>query len=64
MGLLPFTLKHKLTAAKFWQAVDRLDRDLSNLRSEYHYCFWCGTQYDDAKDLLDNCLGITEDTHD
>ena len=46
------------------QAQDRLTLMLDYLRREYAYCFWCGTQYEDAEDMENNCPGPDEDAHD
>ncbi|GAA5959225.1 hypothetical protein JCM3765_005113 [Sporobolomyces pararoseus] len=49
-----------------WFAMDvstRLALTLSYLRHHYHYCFYCGCQYDDAKDLEENCPGTEEEDH-
>ncbi|ESK97418.1 g-patch domain [Moniliophthora roreri MCA 2997] len=46
------------------QARDRLALVLSYLRDDYAYCFWCGTQYDNQDDLLNQCPGPDEDAHD
>lgn len=43
---------------------DRLKLLLDYLREKYSYCFWCGTQYEDAIDLEQNCPGLEEDDHD
>lgn len=43
---------------------DRLKLLLDYLRGKYSYCFWCGTQYEDAIDLEQNCPGPEEDDHD
>ncbi|KAJ8595345.1 hypothetical protein M405DRAFT_371719 [Rhizopogon salebrosus TDB-379] len=43
---------------------DRLKLLLDYLREKYSYCFWCGTQYEDAGDLAQNCPGPEEDDHD
>ncbi|KAK8746240.1 hypothetical protein OTU49_017318 [Cherax quadricarinatus] len=34
------------------------------LRSTYCYCIWCGTVYDDERDLKQNCPGVTRADHD
>ncbi|KAK7065282.1 G patch domain-containing protein 11 [Halocaridina rubra] len=34
------------------------------LRSTYVYCLWCGTVYDDERDLKLNCPGPTREDHD
>ncbi|GAA5937541.1 hypothetical protein JCM3775_001263 [Rhodotorula graminis] len=49
-----------------WFEMDvrsRLALMLTYLRNKYHYCFWCGTQYNDEKDLEENCPGTEEDDH-
>ncbi|KAM5535641.1 hypothetical protein V8D89_010628 [Ganoderma adspersum] len=43
---------------------DRLTLVLDYLRRKYSYCFWCGTRYDDAEDMENNCPGEDEDAHD
>ncbi|KAI0315388.1 hypothetical protein OF83DRAFT_1062240 [Amylostereum chailletii] len=62
----PFSPEVVLEATEFLSvdATIRLDRVLAYLRNRYHYCFWCGTQYDDEKDLEGNCPGPEEDMHD
>ncbi|KAI9448275.1 hypothetical protein H4582DRAFT_2107627 [Lactarius indigo] len=44
--------------------LERLSRVLQYLRAEYHYCFWCGTQYRSADEMADECPGPDEDMHD
>ncbi|PSR73628.1 hypothetical protein PHLCEN_2v10547 [Hermanssonia centrifuga] len=44
-------------------ANDRLELVLDYLRRRYSYCFWCGTQYEDAEDMENNCPGVDEDDH-
>ena len=34
------------------------------LRTQYLYCLWCGTVYDDERDLKQNCPGPTREDHD
>ena len=46
------------------QAQDRLTLVLDYLRRKYAYCFWCGTQYEDAEDMENNCPGPDEDAND
>ena len=46
------------------QAQDRLTLVLDYLRRKYAYCFWCGTQYEDAEDMENSCPGPDEDAHD
>ncbi|KAF9221865.1 hypothetical protein BS17DRAFT_219057 [Gyrodon lividus] len=43
---------------------DRLSLVITYLRDKYTYCFWCGTQYEDERDLKGNCPGPDEDDHD
>jgi len=40
-----------------------LEPDLLCSNLARSYCFWCGTQYDDEKDLEENCPGTEEDDH-
>ncbi|BGP40099.1 hypothetical protein JCM10450v2_004079 [Rhodotorula kratochvilovae] len=52
--------------AEEWFAMDvrsRLALMLTYLRNKYHYCFWCGCQYNDAADLEENCPGTEEEAH-
>ncbi|KAI0269226.1 hypothetical protein BC834DRAFT_820533 [Gloeopeniophorella convolvens] len=44
--------------------VERLERVLEYLRTEYHYCFWCGTQYGSSDEMKEECPGPDEDMHD
>jgi len=44
--------------------VERLSRVLQYLRAEYHYCFWCGTEYRSADEMAEECPGPDEDMHD
>ncbi|KAF8485004.1 hypothetical protein DFH94DRAFT_624403 [Russula ochroleuca] len=44
--------------------TERLDRVLQYLRAEYHYCFWCGTQYKSSDEMEEECPGPDEDMHD
>ncbi len=44
--------------------MERLSRVLEYLRAEYHYCFWCGTQYRSADEMAEECPGPDEDMHD
>ncbi|KAI9510416.1 hypothetical protein F5148DRAFT_578661 [Russula earlei] len=62
-SLPPATIKE---AAGFFRlnAVERLDRVLQYLRVEYHYCFWCGTQYKSLDEMEEECPGSGEDMHD
>ncbi|XAR70021.1 hypothetical protein NMG60_11001835 [Bertholletia excelsa] len=36
---------------------------LMRLREEYHYCLFCGCQYESMEALLANCPGLNEDDH-
>ena len=54
--------QHAQTIIK--KAKDRLDRVLSYLRSQYAYCFWCGTRYIDKEDMDASCPGEDEEAHD
>ncbi|XP_049353482.1 uncharacterized protein LOC125818020 [Solanum verrucosum] len=36
---------------------------LMKLRDVYHYCLFCGCQYESTEALQSNCPGITEDDH-
>ncbi|KAL3637278.1 hypothetical protein CASFOL_019577 [Castilleja foliolosa] len=36
---------------------------LLKLRNEFHYCLFCGCQYDTVKEIESNCPGINEDDH-
>jgi len=44
--------------------VERLDRVLQYLSMEYHYCFWCGTEYKSSDEMQEECPGPDEDMHD
>lgn len=44
--------------------AERLERILQYLRAEYHYCFWCGTQYKSSDEMEEECPGPEEDMHD
>lgn len=41
----------------------KIERLNLHLRSEYDYCFYCGTRYDGQDDLFQNCPGSTEEEH-
>jgi hypothetical protein len=41
---------------------ERLDKVVSYLRENYHYCYWCGHRYSDAS--MEGCPGATEEEHD
>ncbi|CAK9159339.1 unnamed protein product [Ilex paraguariensis] len=40
-----------------------LQATLMKLRDEYHYCLFCGCQYESMDLLLSNCPGTNEDDH-
>jgi hypothetical protein len=42
--------------------VDRLQKLLTFLRDEFHYCLYCGYQYPDAE--MEGCPGLTDEEHD
>ncbi|XP_073149919.1 uncharacterized protein [Henckelia pumila] len=46
---------------------DITEEDLTNvllkLRNEFHYCLFCGCQYETMEALLSDCPGINEDDH-
>ncbi|KAI0003010.1 hypothetical protein BJV74DRAFT_730695, partial [Russula compacta] len=44
--------------------AERLAHVLQYLRAEYHYCFWCGTQYKSSDEMQEECPGPDEDMHD
>ncbi|KAI1792914.1 hypothetical protein LXA43DRAFT_1003783 [Ganoderma leucocontextum] len=62
----PYSEEELQEAVQFLRlgAQDRLTLVLDYLRRKYSYCFWCGTQYDDAEDMENNCPGEDEDAHD
>lgn len=45
------------------QDATKLDMLRKFLRNSYFYCEYCGHQYKDAKDLMDNCPGPLKDDH-
>lgn len=49
-----------------WDArpvADRLRDVIGYLRDAHVYCIYCGAQYEDARDMQDNCPGPEEDDH-
>jgi len=44
--------------------AERLERISEYLRAEYHYCFWCGTEYKSSDEMEQECPGPEEDMHD
>ncbi|KAM0749700.1 hypothetical protein T439DRAFT_381272 [Meredithblackwellia eburnea MCA 4105] len=58
--------KENLDEEAEWLSMEtsiRLALTLAYLRATYHYCFWCGCQYGDEKDLKDSCPGEDEADH-
>ncbi|GJJ07376.1 hypothetical protein Clacol_001578 [Clathrus columnatus] len=58
--------EHVLGEVKMYILKDartRLNMLLNYLRSTHFYCFWCGTQYEDAQDMKENCPGLEEEDH-
>lgn len=54
------------TSRDQWLTLDvhaRLAQTLNHLRTEHHYCLWCGCAYNDDADLDENCPGEDEDAH-
>ncbi|KAG1697886.1 G patch domain-containing protein 11 [Nymphon striatum] len=43
--------------------MEKLETLTKYLRSTHYYCIWCGTSYDDEKDLNQECPGNTADSH-
>ena len=43
---------------------DQMDILTEYLRSNYLYCQWCGIEFEDAKDMDDNCPGDDRRDHD
>ncbi|CAG0884938.1 unnamed protein product, partial [Darwinula stevensoni] len=41
-------------------AEDKLEMLTVYLRTKYFYCVWCGTRYEDKRDLQDQCPGLTK----
>eukprot|EP00884_Botryococcus_braunii_P008384 jgi/Botrbrau1/17547/Bobra.0766s0003.1 len=49
-----------------WQALpvrDKLQDVMGYLRSTYSYCIFCGCQYSNEQDLLQNCPGLLDSDH-
>lgn len=46
-----------------YEPLEKLEMLTIYLRQSYCYCIWCGVQYEDDKDLRDNCPGLTRDDH-
>ncbi|XP_071790348.1 G patch domain-containing protein 11-like isoform X2 [Asterias amurensis] len=44
-------------------SAEKLVQITSYLRSQHTYCIWCGTSFEDQRDLADNCLGNTAEDH-
>lgn len=47
-----------------FEPEEQLNILTSYLRATYCYCIWCGTVYDDERDLKQNCPGPTRADHD
>ncbi|XP_026478545.1 G patch domain-containing protein 11-like [Ctenocephalides felis] len=45
------------------EASLRLEELTKYLRNTHNYCHWCGTSFDDEKDLKESCPGATRDDH-
>ena len=43
--------------------AEKLEMLTSYLRTSYHFCFWCGVNYQSLQDLEENCPGLTKDDH-
>lgn len=43
---------------------ERLQRVLNYMREKYHFCFWCGAEYNSKEDLDASCPGESEEDHD
>ncbi|CAL8099673.1 unnamed protein product [Orchesella dallaii] len=41
----------------------KLDNVTDYLRTEYFYCVWCGTKYENNLDLTNSCPGTSRDDH-
>ncbi len=63
VSIFHFRFKQPILRLSLTQANDRLELVLDYLRRRYSYCFWCGTQYEDAEDMENNCPGVDEDDH-
>ncbi|XP_057869864.2 uncharacterized protein LOC131076611 [Cryptomeria japonica] len=48
--------EEKVTAQELQEVLDRL-------RTEFHYCLYCGCQYESVDALLSNCPGTEEEDH-
>ncbi|XP_030374153.1 G patch domain-containing protein 11 [Scaptodrosophila lebanonensis] len=46
-----------------YSPAEQLELLTSYLRTAYRFCYWCGTHYENATDLADNCPGLTRDDH-
>ena len=52
----------ELDEFKALEPGERLERLVTYLRDQYHYCFWCKYRYEDGK--MEGCPGLTEEDHD
>ena len=60
----PFPWHWLITCDNCDKPAERLDHILEYMRAEYHYCFWCGTQYKSSDEMQEECPGPEEDMHD
>ncbi|TBU32117.1 hypothetical protein BD311DRAFT_655602 [Dichomitus squalens] len=61
----PYSEEELQEAVQFLRlGANRLTLVLDYLRRKYSYCFWCGTQYENAEDMENSCPGEDEDAHD
>jgi len=42
---------------------EKLEHLTMYLRRTHQYCIWCGTKFDDDRDMADNCPGDTAQDH-
>lgn len=52
----------ELEAFEALPPAEKLERIVSHLREQWHYCFWCKYQYPD--EAMEGCPGKTEEDHD
>ncbi|XP_039493674.1 G patch domain-containing protein 11 [Drosophila santomea] len=48
---------------ELYSPSEQLELLTGYLRTAYCFCYWCGTNYEDAEDLGSNCPGLTRDDH-
>lgn len=46
-----------------FSSQEKLEMLTNYVRTSYLFCYWCGVRYNDEKDLIDNCPGLTKDDH-